>query len=100
MTLPSQLVAAFPKRPMDLHKYSAGTVTIVGGSSHFIHAPVIAGLGARAAERACLPRVPVREEGKGVRVEDKAARAAGEEAAFKMEAAWNRKYLLSASKQP
>lgn len=49
MTLPSQLVAAFPKRPMDLHKYSAGTVTIVGGSSHFIHAPVIAGLGARAA---------------------------------------------------
>ena len=49
MALPSQLVAAFPKRPMDLHKYSAGTVTIVGGSSHFIHAPVIAGLGARAA---------------------------------------------------
>ncbi len=49
MTLPPQLVPAFPKRPMDLHKHSAGTVTIVGGSSHFIHAPVIAGLGARAA---------------------------------------------------
>ena len=32
-----------------MHKYTAGTVTVVGGSSHFIHAPVIAGLGARAA---------------------------------------------------
>ena len=41
--------AAFPKRPTDLHKYSAGTVTIVGGSFHYIHAPVIAGLGARSA---------------------------------------------------
>ena len=49
MNIPQQVVAAFPKRPMDLHKYSAGTITIVGGSSHFIHAPVIAGVGARAA---------------------------------------------------
>ncbi len=47
--IPSILGAAFPRRPPDLHKYSAGTVTVVGGSSHFIHAPVIAGLGARAA---------------------------------------------------
>lgn len=49
MTLPSQLAQAFPKRPAGLHKYGAGTVTVVGGSAHYIHAPVIAGLGARAA---------------------------------------------------
>ena len=49
MNIPPQLLAAFPKRPLDLHKHSAGTVTVVGGSSHYIHAPVIAGLGARAA---------------------------------------------------
>lgn len=47
--LPPRLVPAFPKRPADLHKRAAGTVTIVGGSTHYIHAPVIAGLGARAA---------------------------------------------------
>jgi len=47
MNIPNQLLSAFPKRPLDLHKYSAGTVTVVGGSSHYIHAPVIAGLGAR-----------------------------------------------------
>ena len=46
---PATLVAAFPKRPLDLHKYSAGTVTVVGGSARYIHAPVIAALGARAA---------------------------------------------------
>ena len=46
---PASIAAAFPKRPLDLHKYSAGTVTVVGGSAHYIHAPVIAGLGARAA---------------------------------------------------
>jgi len=49
MNLPLQLASAFPKRRADLHKYSAGTVTVVGGSHHYIHAPVIAGLGARAA---------------------------------------------------
>ena len=32
-----------------MHKYDAGTVTVVGGSSRYVHAPVIAGLGARAA---------------------------------------------------
>ncbi len=43
------LAKAFPKRRDDLHKYSAGTVTIVGGSAHFIHAPVLSALGARSA---------------------------------------------------
>ena len=47
--LPASLAAAFPKRPTDLHKYSAGTVTVVGGSARYVHAPVLAGLGARAA---------------------------------------------------
>lgn len=32
-----------------MHKYDAGVVTVVGGSARYIHAPVIAGLGARAA---------------------------------------------------
>ena len=49
MKLPIQLKDAFPPRPVDLHKYSAGTVTVVGGSHRFVHAPAIAGLGARAA---------------------------------------------------
>ena len=49
MTPPIQLHRAFPKRPDDLHKYSAGTVTVVGGSHRFVHAPAICGLGARAA---------------------------------------------------
>lgn len=40
---------AFRPRPLDANKYSVGTVAIVGGSSHYVHAPVIAGLGARAA---------------------------------------------------
>ncbi len=30
-----------------MHKYAAGIVTVIGGSSHFPHAPVIAALGAR-----------------------------------------------------
>jgi len=47
--LPDCLRDAFPKRPEDLHKYTAGTVTVVGGSTRYNHAPVIAGLGARAA---------------------------------------------------
>ena len=46
---PAPIAAAFPKRPFDLNKYSAGTVTVVGGSTRYVHAPVIAGLGARAA---------------------------------------------------
>ena len=40
---------AFPMRPVDSNKYSVGTVTVVGGSGRFIHAPSICGLGARAA---------------------------------------------------
>ena len=45
---PASIAAAFPKRPMDMHKYSAGVVTVIGGSAHYPHAPVIAALGARA----------------------------------------------------
>ena len=49
MNLPVELKGAFVKRPKDAHKYSVGTVTVVGGSANYPHAPVIAGLGARAA---------------------------------------------------
>ena len=49
MKLPSELRGAFVKRPEDAHKYSVGTVTVVGGSANYPHAPVIAGLGARTA---------------------------------------------------
>ena len=49
MKMPETISQAFPPRPDDSHKYSVGTVTVVGGSSRFIHAPVICGLGARAA---------------------------------------------------
>ena len=49
MKPPLNLKEAFPPRSTDLHKYSAGTVAVVGGSHRFAHAPVIAGLGARAA---------------------------------------------------
>ena len=49
MTVPNELKGAFQKRPVDANKYSVGTVSVVGGSGHYIHAPVIAGLGARAA---------------------------------------------------
>jgi len=47
--VPARIARAFPARPADAHKYAVGTVTVVGGSAHFINAPVIAGLGARAA---------------------------------------------------
>ena len=47
--LPEKITLAFPRRPDDLHKHTAGTVTVVGGSHRFVHAPAIAGLGARAA---------------------------------------------------
>ena len=43
------IAPAFPKRPAESNKYSVGTVTVVGGSGRFIHAPSICGLGARAA---------------------------------------------------
>lgn len=49
MTLPEQIQDAFPPRPLDAHKRSVGVVNVVGGSSRFLHAPVVAGLGARAA---------------------------------------------------
>ena len=49
MNLPAELAGAFVKRPVNANKYTVGTVSVVGGSGHYIHAPVIAGLGARAA---------------------------------------------------
>ncbi len=49
MNLPVELSGAFRPRPVDANKYTVGTVTVVGGSGHYIHAPVIAGLGARVA---------------------------------------------------
>ena len=45
----SKLEGAFRARACDCDQYSVGTVTVVGGSGHYIHAPVIAGLGARVA---------------------------------------------------
>ena len=48
MQIPEQIAAAFPKRPVESHKYSVGVVTVVGGSARYNHAPVITGLGARA----------------------------------------------------
>ena len=49
MNCPKQIERAFAPRETDANKYSVGTVTVVGGSGHYISAPVIAGLGARAA---------------------------------------------------
>ena len=49
MDFPSEFKEAFVKRPKDANKYSVGTVAVVGGSEHYAHAPVIAGLGARVA---------------------------------------------------
>lgn len=61
MEMPKEIVAGFCARPHDAHKRSVGTVTVVGGSHGFPHAPVIAGLGARAAG-AGLVRLVVPEE--------------------------------------
>lgn len=49
MEVPSQIRASFVARRPDANKYTVGTVAVVGGSGRYIHAPVIAGLGARAA---------------------------------------------------
>ena len=49
METPKEIAGGFRARPRDAHKRSVGTVTVVGGSHGFPHAPVIAGLGARAA---------------------------------------------------
>lgn len=46
---PRGVAESFPKREAGLNKYTVGTVAVIGGSPHFNHAPVIAGLGARAA---------------------------------------------------
>lgn len=43
------LRGAFRAREITAGKYSVGTVSVVGGSGRYLHAPVIAGLGARAA---------------------------------------------------
>lgn len=48
-TLPPQIRDAFKARPIGADKYSVGTVAVVGGSSRFANAPVMAGLGARVA---------------------------------------------------
>lgn len=48
MTYPKELEGAFVARPMTANKYTVGTVTVVGGSGHYVNAPVIAGLGARS----------------------------------------------------
>ena len=47
--IPAGLQGAFRVREVTANKYSVGTVTVVGGSAHYVHAPVIAGLGARTA---------------------------------------------------
>lgn len=49
MSPPLELKSAFRPRPVDANKRSVGTVAVVGGCTRFPHAPVIAGLGARAA---------------------------------------------------
>ena len=49
MNTPEELAQAFRRRPADADKRTVGTVTVVGGSTHYVHAPVMAGLGARAA---------------------------------------------------
>jgi len=49
MNIPNELSGAFSARPIEANKYTVGTVSVVGGSGHYIHAPVITGLGARAA---------------------------------------------------
>lgn len=43
------LEGAFKRRPVDADKYSVGTVAVVGGCAKYANAPVMAGLGARAA---------------------------------------------------
>ena len=49
MNIPAEISGAFKARERDANKYSVGTVTVVGGSTHYLHAPVIAALGARSA---------------------------------------------------
>lgn len=49
MSVPEICREAFVRRALDANKYTVGTVSVVGGSGHYLHAPVMAGLGARAA---------------------------------------------------
>lgn len=49
MTIPKELACGFRARPLDANKRSVGTVTVVGGSAAYPHAPVISASGARAA---------------------------------------------------
>ena len=49
MLPPNEIAGAFRARPADANKYSVGTVAVVGGSGHYLNAPVIAALGARVA---------------------------------------------------
>lgn len=46
--LPKALATGFVPRPLDAHKRSVGLVAVAGGSAAYPHAPVVAGLGARA----------------------------------------------------
>lgn len=45
---PTEILKAFPKRNLSLNKYTAGTVTIVGGSRCYNNAPVMTAIGARS----------------------------------------------------
>ncbi len=47
--IPDFAPRAFPPRPDGLHKYTAGTVLVAGGSRLYANAPAMAALGARAA---------------------------------------------------
>lgn len=49
MIIPKILRTMFAQRERFAHKYTVGTVGIVGGSRRFPHAPIISALGARAA---------------------------------------------------
>lgn len=49
MKIPGELEGAFVARLENASKYTVGTVGVVGGSSRYPHAPVLAALGARAA---------------------------------------------------
>lgn len=49
LIIPSSLEGAFKPRLKDATKRTVGVLTVIGGSDHFIHAPVITALGARAS---------------------------------------------------
>lgn len=49
MNLPAEVKGGFVLRPRNANKRTVGTIAVVGGSGRYPHAPVVAGLGARAA---------------------------------------------------